>query len=118
MAGNKTILLFLSLFYYSSSKLVTGNLFVSKEQRKNKSQICNFFRYFSRKGKKLLQMQLSWSQFQALLLLIRIGEGYLASSNLYGKVQSARHPHLVSVYVQKLVSYPGTINVFVSKRLY
>ena len=33
--------------------MVTGNHFVSKEQRKNKSQICNISRYFSRKGKKL-----------------------------------------------------------------
>ena len=33
--------------------MVTGNLFVSKEQRKNKSQICDFSRYFSPNGKKL-----------------------------------------------------------------
>ena len=34
--------------------MITGNLFVSKEQGKNKSQICDFSRYFScNLGKKL-----------------------------------------------------------------
>ena len=33
--------------------MITGNLYVSKEQRTNKSQICDFSRYFSCNGKKL-----------------------------------------------------------------
>ena len=58
-------------------------LLFCKSKGENKSEICNFSRYFSRKGKKIQsKMQLYWSQFWALVCFVS-GFSCLPSSERY-----------------------------------